>query len=214
VQAALTSAFGANTWVTFNHPYYGNVIIGLGANATVSTPLTMAQTGGTGTATVFQYLGDIAPNVPKNAAGQPLPFVIFVQGTGNDDGQSTLGTVAAAEYAGLASTFPTATILATGRWMNQGPQTSGGLVTNAYLQTASASLTTYFGVTPFVNLFNSSSGVGYLNGTTNIGSPSGAAGINTDQYVYYDGTHPSGVGGHYYLANVIAKGLFSLFGNP
>jgi hypothetical protein len=213
LQSASDAAFGTGAFTVYAHPYYGQVLIGNGTNASVTTPMTIMPSGVKGKIGVQQYLGDIAPFVPTDETGSPTSFIIFVEGSGNDDsyGQGAVQTAAQKLYSGLIAKFPTAVVIASGRWMNDGPESDVARATNLGLQAAASSLTQYSGVTPFVNLFDSSTGVGYLNGYTNIGDPSGAPGINTDYYVYYDGTHPSWTGGHYYLASVMANILRSLF---
>ena len=212
VQSALDTAFGVGSWSVGGHPYYGYVIIGRGANATVTVPLIVTPIGVTGTIAVQHYIGDIAPFLPTDAFGTPVPFYIFVEGTGGDDNfLDQLPSAATALYSGLAARFPTARIIATGRWMNQGPETPIARATNSALQEASRVLAMINGQSPFVNLFNSSTGIGYLNGSTDIGNPSGQPGVNTDIYVSYDGTHPT-TAGHLYLAKTIAGYLCIVVG--
>ncbi len=212
LQGALDSAFGTGKWQAGGHPYYGFVILGRGNNAAVTAPLTLTSSGATGTISVQRYLGDVAPFVPKDESGNVLPFYILVEGSGGDDPYaSQLQASAQALYHGLASRFPAARIIATGRWMNEGPETMIARATNSALQAASSALPPIHGRAPFVNLFDSSTGVGYLNGTTNIGDPSGEPGANTDVYVYYDGAHPT-TAGHAYLAKIIASHLYPIVG--
>ena len=163
----------------------------------------------------FQYLGDIAPYIPKDANGNALPYYILVEGTGNDDSQAGLQAAATSLYEGLAVAYPTASIIVTGRWMTEGVSSATAIATDAAYSAAYATALTAFpqlainGKSAFIDLFNGS-GVGYLNGHTNIGSPSGSAGINTDAYVYTDGTHPAGQRGHWYFANQIEQKLMPL----
>lgn len=214
LQSSLDASFGTNAWLAGIHPYYGFVILGLGTNATSTAPLTLTSDGVTGSVSVQRYLGDIAPFVPADELGNASEFYILVEGSGGDDlYASELEADARVLYTGLAAKFPTAKIIATGRWMNQGPETVAARATNSALQAASSALPFIDNHSPFLNLFSTSTGVGYLNGTTNIGAPSGQPGINTDVYVYYDGTHPT-VAGHSYLAKIISDGLFSIVGFP
>jgi hypothetical protein len=207
VQAAFDTTFGVGSFKVVNHPYYGLVAIGLGAKASVTLPMTVIGTGLTGAISTFQFVGDIAPNVPLDVNGNAMPFIIFLQGSLNDDGQTGLQAEAETLYAACCAKWPTAFVLASGRQMNNGPV---GLQNqrdnNAALVAASAQLRLVNGRVPFAATFNSASGIGYLTGQTTIATAAGVSGVNSDTYVWIDQTHYT-TQGYEWLAEVYGAGL-------
>jgi hypothetical protein len=191
VQTAVTAAFGSGAFnvVGLNS---GWVLIGQGASSSITTAMTIAVSGATGTMSCTQWLGDIAPYVPKDGAGNLLPFVIVIQGSVNDESQSGFSASYVQSYMqALAAAFPQAYIFLTGLLGNYGPLTTAALTVQQYLQQGAVGLPLVNGQTPFLATFNDSTGVGMLNGSTNITTQSGLAGINTDAFVWSDGTHPT-----------------------
>lgn len=212
LQAALDTAFGSGIFYATVHPYYGYVIEATGASASINTPMTVTQTGGTGVMTIFPYLGDIAPYVPVDGSGNPKPFVIFIEGSGNDDNQAGVQAAAASLYSGVAAKWPQAIVIASGRWMNFGPAPTAGKATDVSYVAASPALPTINSHSAFIDLFNNSTGVGYLNCQTTIAGPTGASGCNTDYYVSWDGTHPS-TAGYNFLSNQLLGPIINMFSN-
>lgn len=203
VQTALDNAFGVGTFQVSQNTALGTTMVGLGATGQVTAPMTINVTGITGTMTLTQFLGDIAPYVPVDVNGKAMPFFIFVQGSVNDGGAFTTGLLdaATAYFTNLQTKFPTATVITSGPGMNAGPANAANkAVAVAMNAAATASLKRINGQVPVMNLFDPVSGIGYENGTTNIGAQSGLTGINTDMYVWWDGTHPTALG-HVALAN-------------
>lgn len=201
IQTALNSAFGASTWYIITRPNYGYTLYGLGANATNTAALTVTPSGQTGAFTVAQNLGDLAPNVPRDLNGNLVPFTILVQGSINDIGQSGLQAATTSLLQSLQASYPQATIFMGGLPMTSGPLGVPNTTDNAYLNGTAA----VPGIT-FIPLFSEATGAGYINGATNIGSPSGASGVNTDVYIYNDGSHPT-LAGHPYLAQQYAQAI-------
>ena len=222
MQTALDTAFGANQWRAVGMNTAGGInylLLGINANATNTVALTMnsgSLVSPVAPAGVSQYLGDIAPYIPKDGFGNPLPFYILVQGSINDvSNYATLQAAATDLYASLAARFPTAVILATGTAMSWGLVASTWLSAETALENAAAALQNVNGKSPFLALFNKTTGAGYLTSggensggmsTYHLGNPKGTAGYNVDQYVWTDGVHPS-AWGHIFLADVMAKGF-------
>lgn len=218
VQATLDSAFGAgNFYAVIPNAVDGIrlILIGTGSYATSTATLTIASslTGTAFTPSVYQYKGDIIPNLQQDKAGNVLPCVIFVQGSVNDVGQSSLQTAASTLYTALNTTFPTCSVIAGGIMMSAGPQAGSQLTAELAMEAAAPSLALINGQNPFIHTFNSSTGVGYLNGSTTIKAPSGTAGITTDFYVANDAIHPTGEG-HFYIDDVLTSQVNTILRVP
>lgn len=222
VQTALDTAFGASTWRAVQINYVNinaYLLIGLNANASVSATLTVDTSSLTGIVAqsgATQYKGDIEPYVPTDGFGNPLPFYILVQGSINDTGNyATLQSAASDLYSSLAARFPTAIILATGTAMSYGTVAGNFLLAETALENASTVLQNVNGRSPFLALFDKTTGIGYMTSggenssgasTYHIGNVKGTAGYNVDQYTSVDGVHPSAFG-HVYFADVLARGF-------
>lgn len=216
IQAALDLAFGTNQFyavIPDNVNGVNYIVIGIGSNASVLFPLTLnsSLTGTVGTLVpqTIQYFGDITPNIPRDRSGNALPFLIWIQGSVNDVNATGLTAAAQSLYSGLASAFPTATIIAGGIMMSGGPLTGVNLTSEQSMETASLSLPLINGAVPFIKTFNSTTGIGYLNGTTNVSTASGVAGVQTDYLVANDGVHPT-ADGHFYIEDVLTPQISSI----
>lgn len=218
IQTALNDAFGANQFrvAAGNQvPENKNIIIGTGSLATSTATMTInsSLTGSVVTPYLERYLGDITPLIPYDAGGNKLPFTIVVQSSVNDVAYSATAQTAFTSYlTSLQSTFPQAKIIATGQSMLKGPETGNYLTLAAAIENAASSLTTINGKKPFISTFNSSTGVGYINGTTNILTATGTSGNNTDVFLGFDGVHHTSLG-HYYFADWMAQGIANILNN-
>lgn len=203
IQTALDNAFGVGTWYIITKPNVGYALYAISSNATSTAPLTVSPSGQTGAFTVAQNRGDLAPNVPVDANGNRLPFIILVQGSINDQSQTGVQAATTALLQALRNNYPQAMIFMGGLPMTNGPQSVPVSTDVAYINgTAAVSGVTY------IPLFSEVTGVGYLNGFTTIGNPSGASGINTDVYMHNDAGHPSLLG-HPYLAQQYAQAILA-----
>lgn len=229
VQTALNAAFGANQWKVWlaNGPYtpYKFIAENVGTATSSTSTLTIDGTSLTGTSigTNFivgtsQYVGDIAPIVPKDRSGNALPFTIVVQSSVNDiSSYTTLQAAASAYYTALHVAFPTATIIATGIPMEKGPMSDVNVAhaiaaQQAIIAAATDSIPKINGAIALLPTYDSTTGVGYLNGTTNVATAAGAAGVNTDIMVGSDGVHPTFWGG-VLLSTVFTEAYASLVRN-
>ena len=101
-----------------------------------------------------------------------------------------------------------------GRQMNNGPlglQVSKD--NNAAMTAAALTVPKINGRTPLAKTLDSTTGVGYIRGTTTIANPGGVAGINSEQYVFRDQTHYV-VNGYKWMDDVWAASLDPIFLNP
>jgi hypothetical protein len=221
IQTKLNSAFGANQWAVIQSNdssfcVYNYIIENVGTLTSSTLPLTInsSLTGTQQTSFVNQYTGDIGSLLPKDIHGNTLPFYILIQSSVNDvSSTGTLTAAATTMFSALQTRFPTATIIGTGVPAFQGPMTGTYLTEEADMEAAiAAGLPTINGSSAILPTFNSSTGAGYLNGTTNVSSPSGAAGINTDLDVYIDGIHPT-PWGHYFLGSIWTQEFVDLVKN-
>lgn len=229
VQTALNAAFGANQWKVWlsNGSYspYKFIVENIGTYTSSTSDLTIDGTLLTGTTTginftvgTSRYVGDIVPIVPRDKSGKALPFTIVVQSSVNDiPYYATLQAAASDYYTALHRAFPTATIIATGIPMEKGPMSDANVAhaiaaQQAIIAAATDSIPKINGAIALLPTYDSTTGVGYLNGTTNVATAAGAAGVNTDIMVGSDGVHPTFWGG-VLLSTVFTEAYASLVRN-
>lgn len=207
LQAALDAAFGAGRFKTRIPCFSGGnnfLIMGLGTNTANAAPMTIGIASLTSTvpATLKNYTGDIDPVLPVDSAGNNLPFILMIQGSGNDTAVSSqLSGAINTLLPLLTAKYPQAIIIVMGMWMNGGPFSGTALTMQQTLKTAATNLLpTINGKVAFLQTFAPENGNGYLVGSTNVTAPSGAAGVNTDLNVGNDGQHPSSFG-HFLLGD-------------
>ena len=101
------------------------IIVGHGVSGATLSFDTSALTGGTVTI-LGAYVGDLAPNVPKDSSGNPLPFYLLVPASGTDSVFSDAQVQTAATYVAqqITALFPTAMPIFTGVFGDCGAGTS------------------------------------------------------------------------------------------
>ena len=223
VQTALNTAFGSGQFYVTGAGQAGQNSFNIIANGVntlgVTTEMTINGAGLTlpqgGSASVTRYTGDIDKILPISKTGQNLPFVLLVHGSSNDDANTaTLLAAAQALFQGLSAKYPQAKIIVMGRPMTSGPMSGNALTNQTILKAAATNyLPTINGQVAFLQTFDPTTGVGYLNGTTNVSTASGAAGVNTDICVGPDGTHPTGFG-HFLLGDAASQLANQLLQGP
>lgn len=138
-------------------------------------------TGG-GSIVQSAYTGDVALNVPKKSDGTPLPFLLFVIGSGNDaslpysDAQVQANATAIAQA--INANFPTAIPVFFGVVSVQegGTIRTGDVSRNAAISAAAALLPSINGKVPFIDTY--AYGVGgkcWLDGNGNISGITGGS---------------------------------------
>lgn len=173
-----------------------------------------------GTATLNPWLGDLAPIVPLDGNGNALPFLLIMQGSGNDAGGSipdaTVQANATYVAGQLLARFPTAIPI----WLGVVSITNHGGATidatdvahNAALSAAAATWGTINGSIPFINTYaNGIGGNAWIFGTGTVGVPT--ANKNDVLISLIAAGHPTGDGASY-LAHRIAQNVKALLGKP
>lgn len=173
-----------------------------------------------GTATLAPWLGDLSPVVPLDGNGNPLPFLLIMQGSGNDasGGVADATVQANATYvaAKLQSRFPTAIPIWIGvvSVSNHGGATidSTDVGHNTALSAAAATWGRINGSIPFIDTYaNGIGGNAWIFGTSNVGTPT--ANKNDVLISLIQAGHPTGDGASY-LAHRIAQNVKALLGKP
>jgi hypothetical protein len=169
------------------------------------------------TPSVAQWTGSVAPNVPYDGNGNPLPFLLYVQGSGNDAGAGAAAIQANAVAAAPAinQRFPTAIVIFTGV-VATGTQGGAGVINatdagfNAAIKAGAALLPFINGKIPFIDTY--AAGVGgnaWITGSGTVASPT--SGTNDILRSVIATSHPTG-NGHAYLAARIIQAVKALFG--
>jgi hypothetical protein len=177
------------------------IFIGHGiAGATISFDGS-ALTGGT-IGSVGAYMGDVAPNVPTDSSGNPLPFYLLVPGSGNDSTYTDAQVQAAATYVAqqIVAKFPTAKAIFTGVFGDCNAGTSiigsGDISRNAALAAGAAHLTTIGGRVPFIDTYaNGLGGLKIIDGLGTVAAPQ--AGTNSNLKSITVPGHPTGPGSQF-----------------
>jgi hypothetical protein len=191
-------------WVVCLHSMSGATMT---ANLSGITGLTASS--------LTNYLGTVAPNVPYDGNGFPLPFVLFVQGSGNDPGSAFTASQVQinATYTAqqIVARFPTAIAIFSGvTSISSTTLTSGNIAYNTALATAAASLTPINGSVPFLDTYATGvGGNGWITGSGTAASPTS----NTNDIlssVTFSG-HPTG-DGHLLIASRNLQGLRAVLG--
>lgn len=180
--------------------------------ATISFDTTSA----TGSITILgQWLGDVAANVPTDAAGNALPFILLVPGSGNDTALSdaTITAISLRIAAQIVARFPTAIPIFTGVVGDCNPGDGGSITAanisrNVAYAAGAALLPKLYGATPFIDTYPAGlGGVKLITGTGNIASPTSGA---TDIFKsVINAGHPTG-DGVCYLAAFLTRRMQTL----
>jgi lysophospholipase L1-like esterase len=219
IQAALDAAFGAGTFQAVS----GSAataswvwVMGLGATASVTAAMTATFSVTGTTPTITQYLGDLAPQVPKDASGNVLPFVIVLACGHNDTTSSDatytsalLQSTVTALLQSLTSLYPQATIFLVGNMYLPGGS-AGSDVTSAntaLLAATTAAAPTINGAVPFIDTITTP----WMTGTGRAGALTGNG--NSDVTCTTDAVHPTVVG-HQIYGTRIARAIQALVQKP
>ena len=165
------------------------------------------------------YTGTVAPMVPKDSAGNALPFILYVQGSGNDYGGSytstQVGTNSTYAAQQIAARFPTAVtifsgVVAVSTQGTGGQITSGDLAFNSAIQTSAGYLKPVNLGTAFINTMSAGlNGYQWIDGASSVAGPT--TGKNDVLISATVSGHPTGQG-HWYLGSRIAQQIKSILG--
>lgn len=201
--------------------------IGVGGNTAIApwifcphnmpgATLSFDTTGATGGVTdVGPYTGDVDRCMPRDADGNPLPFILLTGVSGNDSGSSDAQVSAAATYVAqqIVARFPTAIPVFLGVFGDAGSGATGVITSqmisrNAQVKTAAQLLPKINGRVPFIDTYeNGLGGNGILWGTGTIAAPTAG---NTAKYKsIVNAGHPTGFGA-YYMAQWLGKRFLDL----
>jgi hypothetical protein len=177
------------------------IIVGHGVSGATLSFDTSALTGGTVTI-LGPYVGDVAPNVPKDSSNNPLPFYLLVPTSGTDTGFSDAQVQAAATYVAqqITALFPTAMPIFTGVFgdCNAGTSTIGAadISRNAAIAAAAANLPTIAGKVPFIDTYeNGLGGFKIIYGLGTVANPQ--PGTNSNLKSIVSPSHPTGAGSQF-----------------
>lgn len=169
---------------------------------------------------VRNWLGVVAPRVPLDGGGNPLPFLLIVHGSSNDstgNGVTTslLQSTATAVAQAIVSRFPSAICVFVGvYWITtftgDGIIGATDLARNAAIAAGAAFLTPVNGNVPFIDTYAAGlGGKAWVFGTGSISAPT----VNTNDILISVATaaHPTGNGQHL-LATRLMQNLKVLLG--
>ena len=177
------------------------IIVGHGVSGATLSFDTSALTGGTVTI-LGAYVGDLAPNVPKDSGGNPLPFYLLVPASGTDSVFSDAQVQTAATYVAqqITASYPTAMPIFTGVFGDCGAGTSkigaSDISRNAAIAAAAATLPKIAGKVPFIDTYsNGLGGFKIINGLGTVADPQ--PGTNSYLKSITAPGHPTGAGSQY-----------------
>jgi len=177
------------------------IIVGHGVSGATLSFDTSALTGGTLTI-LGPYVGDVAPNVPKDSSGNPLQFYLLVPTSGTDGAFSDAQVQTAATYVAqqITASFPTAKPIFTGVFgdCGAGANTIGAadISRNAAIAAAAANLPTIAGKVPFIDTYaNGLGGLKIINGVGTVANPQ--PGTNSNLKSITSPGHPTGAGAQF-----------------
>lgn len=183
------------------------------AGATIS----FDTSGLTGTITnLGQWMGDVAANIQYDGAGNPLPFILGVGGSGNDFTATDAEVQAAYTYIAqqIVARFPSAIPVFWGVVGDAGTGTSGVIASgdlsrNAAIQVAAQLLPKIKGSAPFIDTYEEGLGGNkILYGTGSVGAP--VSGTTAIFKSLMNPGHPTGYG-MTHLAMWMARRFIKLF---
>lgn len=215
IQAAIDAAFGSSKFKVLNSnaAYLDKKAVIAIDNSikNITTDMTLDTSGlttGSFLPSISRYTGDLDQVLPKDANGNNAPFVLWIQGSGNDSTKvATLQAETELWISSLKLKYPQAQIILSGMWMNKGPMDDANyLAIQSILNNASTKLNKINDHVPYVNTWNESTGVGYMIGTTTVMAPSGLSNVNSDILAGNTPPHASSVG-HFFLADFFASSV-------
>jgi len=177
------------------------IIVGHGVSGATLNFNTGALTGGT-LRILGPYLGDVAPNVPRDSSGNALPFYLLVAGSGTDTAFSDVQVQSAATYVAqqITALFPTAMPIFTGVFgdCNAGTSIIGArdISRNAAIAAAAGYLPKIGGKVPFIDTYeNGLGGFKIINGLGTVADPQ--PGTNSNLKSITVPGHPTGAGSQF-----------------
>lgn len=218
IQSKLDTAFGSGAFTAVLGGAASALwlwLVGQGANGAFAGAMTANFTSLTGgTPIIAQYLGDLAPSVPLDGSGNPLPFAIVLANGHNDTTdtnaayttallQSTLTTLIQV----LTARYPQALIFVVGEmYLPGGSVPAATTAANTAIAAAcTAVLPTINGAVPFIDTLT----VPWMTGTGRAGALAGNG--NSDVMCWTDGAHPTPEG-HLLYGTRIARRIQELVG--
>lgn len=190
---AFSIAGGPGTWF----------ILGRGANADKAAPLTISTRNLSGIAsipTAAHYDGDIAPWLPKDAEGHPLPFVMVWAGGHNDTVYSgtaytpaRLQAAASKLYTDFGAKYPMATQIVVGMMNVSGENDGWVIAADRALQSAAAGGSSRLSSRSPLRFIETEGNLPgtqpWITGTGSVLAPAGDG--NADYFADLDHIHPS-----------------------
>lgn len=189
------------------------ILVGHGITGATMTVDTSRLTGGA-VSIPGTYVGDVAENVPKDSAGNALPFFLLVSGSGNDTANTDAQVQTAATYVAqqIAIRFPTAKAIFLGILGDCGASTSligaADISRNGAIAAGAAFLPMINGKVPFIDTY--AAGLGkpkIINGLGTVANPQPGTNSNLKSITVPE--HPTGAGA-IFLANFLAPLVQSL----
>jgi len=182
------------------------------ANGMVGATISIDSSGLTGgvAGPVTQYLGDIYKNVPRDPNGNALPFLLYMQGSGNDSSatgytDAKLQTNATTIAQQIVARFPTCIpffgglVTVSDGTGGNGIITAGDVAHNAAILAGAAYLPKMHGQVPFIDTYKEGvGGEAYYTGTGSVGVPTNAKRDIMKSLV--SSGHPTGQGKSYWTA--------------
>jgi hypothetical protein len=203
----LTNLAGGNFVVARGDISTPLVFVGHGITGATITVDTSQLTGGA-ISVLGTYVGDVAENVPKDSAGNALPFFLLVSGSGNDTANTDAQVQTAATYVAqhIATRFPTAKAIFLGIVGDCGAGTSligaADISRNAAIAAGAAFLPKINGKVPFIDTYAAGLGAPkIINGFGTVGNPQPETNSNLKSITVPG--HPTGAGA-VFLANFLA----------
>lgn len=230
---ALTFAgFSASTGVSWVGPtgqgcfcvargdYTSNFIVI--ANGMIGATISINNSGLTGgvAGVPFQYVGDVAKNIPVDGNGNAVPFILLIPGSGNDVAATGFTTSALQANAvtlanAIATRFPTAIPVFTGIITNSVGTSGNGVIQasdvacNTALSAGAALLPKISGQIAFIDTYTAGvGGLAWFDGSGTVAAPTNGT-RDFMKSITVTG-HPTGLGAAY-LAGRIAANLLALF---
>lgn len=215
IQASFDTAFGSGAFQIGGIDGTEFWALGRGGIAASAAAMTANFAGVTnGVNTIAQYLGDLAPRIPKDGNGNIVPFKIVLSNGRNDTAgsnaaytQIAVTAAATALLTNINASYPQAEVYMTGiLFLPGGSALSSSTVVNCnngISAAATASLKKINGKVPFIDQINNA----WFTGTGNRGNLKGDG--NSDLCCQTDATHPTPYG-HLVYGHRLAGGMLEI----
>lgn len=207
---SVTVANGPGGVPTFNLPSFILLHKVPGANLTWN----LSGVAGITASYLNRWTGTVAPMVPVDGTGDPVPFILYVQGSGNDSSPTTPAQVATnINYTAqqIALRFPTALTIFSGEITSQGTAVDAPTIAfNTALQAGAALLPLVNGQVPFIQTSpNVIGGSQWINGSGTVAAPTSSTNDVLKSIIIT--SHPTGAG-HSFLASRVAQNIKQILG--